>query len=56
MPETGKVVLIDHTAEFVFELTSGADLAVTVGDDTTAIVPYRNLSGFYRAKAGSRKR
>lgn len=40
MPGTGKVVLIDHTAEFVFELTSGAELAVTVGDDTTAIAGY----------------
>jgi hypothetical protein len=34
---TGKVVLIDHAAEFVFELAAGAELAVTVGDDTTAI-------------------
>lgn len=34
---TGKVVLIDHAAEYTFELASGADLAVTVGDDTTAI-------------------
>lgn len=33
----GKVVLIDHAAEFVFELAAGAELAVTVGDDTTAI-------------------
>ena len=34
---TGKVVLIDHTAEYTFELAAGAELAVTVGDDTTAI-------------------
>ncbi len=34
---TGKVVLIDHVAEFTFELAAGAELAVTVGDDTTAI-------------------
>ncbi len=34
---TGKVVLIDHTAEYAFELAAGAELAVTVGDDTTAI-------------------
>ncbi|WP_239451021.1 DUF2117 family protein [Methanosarcina horonobensis] len=33
----GKVVLIDHTAENTFELAAGAKLAVTVGDDTTAI-------------------
>jgi hypothetical protein len=33
----GKAVLIDHAAEYVFELASGAKLAVTVGDDTTAI-------------------
>ncbi|MCC4772058.1 DUF2117 domain-containing protein [Methanosarcina sp. DH2] len=33
----GKVVLIDHTAENTYELVSGAELAVTVGDDTTAI-------------------
>lgn len=36
-PGTGKIVLIDHAAEFVFELAMGAELAVTVGDDTTAI-------------------
>jgi hypothetical protein len=36
-PKTGKVVLIDHAAEYAFELASGAELAVTVGDDTTAI-------------------
>jgi hypothetical protein len=36
-PGTGKVVLIDHAAEYTFELASGAELAVTVGDDTTAI-------------------
>ncbi|WP_048124831.1 DUF2117 family protein [Methanosarcina lacustris] len=34
---TGKVVLIDHAAENSYELASGAELAVTVGDDTTAI-------------------
>ncbi len=34
---TGKVVLIDHKAEYTFELAAGAELAVTVGDDTTAI-------------------
>lgn len=39
-PSTGKVVLIDHAAEFVFELAVGAELAVTVGDDTTAIAGY----------------
>ncbi|MDI9394019.1 MAG: DUF2117 domain-containing protein [Euryarchaeota archaeon] len=33
----GKVVLIDHDAENSYELADGADLAVTVGDDTTAI-------------------
>lgn len=33
----GKVVFIDHAAERCFELTRGADFAVTVGDDTTAI-------------------
>jgi len=32
-----RVVLIDHDAESTFELSEGADLAVTVGDDTTAI-------------------
>ncbi|MEA1943895.1 MAG: DUF2117 domain-containing protein [Euryarchaeota archaeon] len=32
-----RAVLIDHNAESSFELTSDADLAVTVGDDTTAI-------------------
>ncbi|KAF5409955.1 MAG: DUF2117 domain-containing protein [Euryarchaeota archaeon] len=32
-----RVVLIDHNAEAAFELASGADLAITVGDDTTAI-------------------
>jgi len=35
--EAGKVVLIDHAAEHSFELADGAQLAVTVGDDTTAI-------------------
>ncbi|RXA17819.1 DUF2117 domain-containing protein [Methanosarcina sp. MSH10X1] len=34
---SGKVVLIDHTAERTFELAAGAELAVTVGDDTTEI-------------------
>ncbi|MDD4250284.1 MAG: DUF2117 family protein [Methanosarcina sp.] len=34
---TGKVVLIDHAAENSYELASGAELAVTIGDDTTAI-------------------
>jgi hypothetical protein len=33
----GKVVLIDHAAENTYELVSGAELAITVGDDTTAI-------------------
>jgi hypothetical protein len=33
----GKVVLIDHDAEKAYELADGAELAVTVGDDTTAI-------------------
>ncbi|HDJ37890.1 MAG TPA: DUF2117 domain-containing protein [Methanosarcinales archaeon] len=32
-----RVVLIDHDAESSFELAADADLAVTVGDDTTAI-------------------
>ena len=32
-----RVVLIDHNAEAAFELAAGADLAITVGDDTTAI-------------------
>ena len=32
-----KAVLIDHNAEDCFELADGADVAVTVGDDTTAI-------------------
>jgi hypothetical protein len=36
-PRSGKVVLIDHVAEYTFELAEGADLAVTIGDDTTAI-------------------
>jgi hypothetical protein len=36
-PGTGKVVLIDHAAEKSYELAAGAELAVTVGDDTTAI-------------------
>ena len=36
-PGTGKVVLIDHAAEYTFELAAEAELAVTVGDDTTAI-------------------
>lgn len=33
----GKVVLIDHDAEKSYDLAAGAELAVTVGDDTTAI-------------------
>ncbi|MGB9940181.1 DUF2117 family protein [Methanosarcina sp.] len=33
----GRVVLIDHIAERTFELAAGAELAVTVGDDTTEI-------------------
>jgi hypothetical protein len=33
----GKVVLIDHAAEHSFELAEGSRLAITVGDDTTAI-------------------
>lgn len=33
----GKVVLIDHAAEHSFELAEGSKLAITVGDDTTAI-------------------
>ena len=33
----GKVVMIDHAAEHCFELADGAQFAVTVGDDTTAI-------------------
>lgn len=33
----GKVVLIDHNAEKSYELIAGAELAITVGDDTTAI-------------------
>lgn len=33
----GRVVLIDHIAERTFELATGAELAVTVGDDTTEI-------------------
>jgi hypothetical protein len=28
MPGTGKVVLIDHAAEFVFEMAMGAELAL----------------------------
>lgn len=34
---SGEVVLIDHVAERTFELAAGAELAVTVGDDTTEI-------------------
>ena len=30
-------MLIDHAAENSYELASGAELAVTIGDDTTAI-------------------
>lgn len=33
----GKIVFIDHAAEDTFELAAGAELAVTVGDDTTSI-------------------
>ena len=33
----GKVVMIDHAAEHCFELSDGAQLAITVGDDTTSI-------------------
>jgi len=33
----GKAVIIDHVAEKTFDLVDGAQLAVTVGDDTTAI-------------------
>jgi len=36
-PGKGKVALIDHAAEYAFELAEGAELAVTIGDDTTAI-------------------
>lgn len=36
-PAAGRVVLIDHAAEDTFELAANAKLAVTVGDDTTAI-------------------
>jgi hypothetical protein len=36
-PVAGRIVLIDHAAEDAFELAVGAELAVTVGDDTTAI-------------------
>ncbi len=36
-PAAGRVVLIDHAAEDAFELAAYAELAVTVGDDTTAI-------------------
>ncbi len=31
------VVLIDHDAESTFEIAADADLAITIGDDTTAI-------------------
>lgn len=33
----GKVVLIDHAAEYTFELAAEGELVITVGDDTTAI-------------------
>ncbi|HOT06613.1 MAG: hypothetical protein A4E45_01448 [Methanosaeta sp. PtaB.Bin039] len=33
----GCMVMIDHSAESSFELAAGAELAVTVGDDTTAV-------------------
>ncbi len=36
-PAAGRVVFIDHAAEDTFELAGDAKLAVTVGDDTTAI-------------------
>ena len=36
-PQPGKVVIIDHAAEYTFELAANAELVVTVGDDTTAI-------------------
>jgi hypothetical protein len=36
-PIAGKVALIDHAADLVFDLATGAELAVTIGDDTTAI-------------------
>ncbi|MEA1906601.1 MAG: DUF2117 domain-containing protein [Euryarchaeota archaeon] len=32
-----RVVLIDHDAESTFEIAADADLAITIGDDTTAI-------------------
>lgn len=32
-----KIVIIDHSAEKSFEIAQNADIAVTVGDDTTAI-------------------
>lgn len=32
-----KIVIIDHCAESTFELVGDADIAITVGDDTTAI-------------------
>lgn len=34
---SGKVVLIDHDAEKSYDLASGAELVIVVGDDTTAI-------------------
>lgn len=37
-PERGvKVILIDHCAERSLEMIEGADLAITIGDDTTEI-------------------
>ncbi|MCZ7397029.1 MAG: DUF2117 domain-containing protein, partial [Candidatus Methanoperedens sp.] len=33
----GKITIIDHCAEFTFELMKDAGLVITVGDDTTAI-------------------
>ena len=33
----GKAAMIDHAAEYCFELVDGAQIAVTIGDDTTAI-------------------
>lgn len=33
----GKVILVDHCAERSLEIIEGADLAITIGDDTTEI-------------------
>ncbi|MDY6964473.1 MAG: DUF2117 domain-containing protein [Halobacteriota archaeon] len=35
--KSGKAVIIDHCAESTFEIAKGADIAVTIGDDTTDI-------------------